>query len=58
MGLAMSSGQQAFHRSWNSATSTLVTFTNAHHTAVRTVWLNHDGERRPYKELQPGEAYR
>jgi hypothetical protein len=45
-------------RSTEGKTSTHVNFANQTGHAIRTYWLNYEGHRQFYAEIQPGTAYR
>jgi len=51
-------GREAASRSLNSNRSTFVTFVNRHDESVRVYWLNFDGQRVYYRDIEPGESYR
>ena len=51
-------GREAASRSLNSGRSTFVTFVNRLDESVRVYWLNFDGRRVYYRDIEPGESYR
>jgi hypothetical protein len=51
-------GREPVLRSLNSDRSTFVTFVNQHDESVRVYWLNFDGRRVFYRDIEPGESYR